>query len=68
MDRSKNRVVLAMGPDYLQPAFYQASYNLVPGLQLIDKKFVLRWDATSDSPKQSWWRDVLPQLPKLLKE
>jgi hypothetical protein len=68
MDRSKDRIVLAGGPDYLQPRYYQASYDLIPGLQLIDKKGILRWDATGHQPKHSWWRDLLPQLPVLMKE
>lgn len=68
MDRSRDRVVLAAGPAFLQPAHYKASYDLVPGLQLIDKSFVLRWDGTGHRPTHSWWRDVLPNLPRLIEE
>jgi hypothetical protein len=68
VDHSKNHFVLAGGPAFLQPPFYQVSYDLIPGLQLIDKNFILRWDGTGHNPKHSWWSDVLPNLPKLIAE
>lgn len=43
-------VVLAGGKDMVN----QASYDMIPGLQLIDKNFVLRYDASGHNPKHSW--------------
>ena len=64
LDKSDNTYVLAGGKELVSPA----SYNLIPGFQLIDKDFILRSDATGDSPKESIWTSLLPMVPKLLKE
>lgn len=50
LDRFPNMVVLAGGKDMVN----QASYDMIPGLQLIDKNFVLRYDASGHNPKHSW--------------
>ena len=68
LDKSDNTHVLAGGKELIAPEVYQASYNLVPGFQLIDKDFVLRSDATGDNPKESVWTSLLPQVSKLVKE
>lgn len=44
-----------------------ASYNLIPGFQLVDKDFVLRSDATGHSPKNDLYRELLPLLKSSLK-
>lgn len=67
-DRAKNQLVLAGSADLLQPAHYQATYNQVPGFQVVDKDFILRSDATSDNPKTSLWNELVPMIPTLVQE
>ena len=64
LDRAKNRVVLASRREMAGPA----SYNMIPGFQLIDKNFILRSDSTGHNPKHDLWKHLLPMVPKLLKE
>jgi hypothetical protein len=64
LDKFDNTYVLAGGPELIG----SASYNMIPGFQLIDKDFVLRSDATGDNPKESIWDHLLPMVPQLLKE
>jgi len=60
---AKHQYVLAGGP----ALHNQASYVLVPGFQLVDREFVLRWDATGHSPRHNLYRDLLPAIPDLLR-
>ena len=46
----------------------QASYDLIPGYQLIDKNFELRSDSTGHHPEDDLWRTLLPMVPKVLME
>lgn len=64
LDAHKNAYVLAGGPELVGPA----SYNLVPGLQLVDRNFVLRSDATGHNPRDNMWTTLMPMVPKLLEE
>lgn len=43
-----------------------ASYNLIPGFHLVDRDFVLRYDATGHNPRDDLWSDLLPAIPRLL--
>jgi hypothetical protein len=45
-----------------------ASYNLIPGFQLVDQSFILRADSTGHNPKDSLYQTLLPMLPKLLEK
>jgi hypothetical protein len=63
-DRGRFQVVLAGGPGLHN----QASYDMVPGFQLIDRHFVLRSDATGHRPRHSLYTDLLPMVPKLVAE
>lgn len=45
-----------------------ASYNLIPGFQVIDKRFVLRSDSTGHHPKDNLYNTLLPTLLKVIKE
>ena len=65
MHRS-NQVVLAGSAPLLVPERHQASYNLVPGFQLVDKNFILQSDSTSDNPKTNLWTELLPMVPRLV--
>lgn len=64
MDRSKNFVVLAGTEDLLGPA----SYNMIPGFQLVDRNFILRADSTGHRPRHNLWTYLLPMVPRLLQE
>lgn len=59
-----NAVVLGATPDLLGPS----TYDMIPGFQLIDKNFVLRVDSTGHRPRSDLYRELLPMVPRLLKE
>jgi hypothetical protein len=44
----------------------QASYNMIPGFQLVDKSFVLRSDATGHHPKNDLYSHLIPMLKRIL--
>jgi len=58
----KNRVVLIGKVDLRG----NASYNLIPGFQLVDRKFILRSDSTGHHPKHGLYNHLLPMVPTLL--
>ncbi len=62
MDRSKDRLVLA-GETYL---IVDASYNMIPGFQLVNEEFVLVSDSSGHNPKDNLYTKLLPELGKLL--
>jgi hypothetical protein len=64
MDRSKNRVVLTAEPHLVNPA----THAMIPGFQLIDKDFILRYDSTGHNPRHDLYRELLPGMRKLLDE
>ena len=64
LKRDANQIVLAGTPALANPA----SHELVPGFQLIDKKFTLRANATGAEPDDSLYADLLPMIRKLLAE
>lgn len=64
LDQKKNAYVLAGGPELIG----QASYDMIPGLQLIDQNFILRSDATGHRPHDNMWTTLFPMVPKLLQE
>lgn len=45
----------------------QESFDMIPGFFLIDKKFVLRADATGHQPRHNLWREVLPSVPQVMR-
>lgn len=63
LTRRSNTYVLAGGPDMIN----SASYNLIPGYQLIDKQFILRVDSTGHNPRDSL-RELINTVPVLLAE
>ncbi len=62
--RDRNQIVLA-GSRSMATA---ASRDIVPGFQLIDKKFVLRVDSTGKTPADNFYTDLLPLIRQLIKE
>ena len=63
-DRSRNQVVLAGKRSLLG----KASYNLIPGFQLIDKNSVIRSDSTGHQPRHNLFTELLPMVSALLWE
>ena len=64
IEESGNMFVL-VGEPYLIGA---ASYNMIPGFQLIDADFVLRFDSSGHHPKHNLWRELLPAISPMLKD
>ncbi len=62
MNRSKNYLVLA-APQAFQS---RATYNMIPGFQLVDQNFVLRADSTGHAPRHDLYRELLPMVRQLL--
>lgn len=60
----ENEYVL-VGEPYL---IGRASYAMIPGYQLVDRDFVLRYDATGHRPRNDLWRELLPAVAALLEE
>jgi hypothetical protein len=44
----------------------QASYDLIPGFQLVDRSFKLCCDSTGHNPKADLWREFVPMLKRML--
>jgi hypothetical protein len=62
---SSEQHVLLVGEDYL---IGPASHAMTPGFQLIDRDFVLRFDASGHRPHHDLWRDLMPAISGLLAE
>jgi len=62
MERSSDRVVLAGEPWLLGTA----SYDLIPGFQLVDRNFVLRSDSTGHQPRHNLYTHLLPMAGRLV--
>jgi hypothetical protein len=62
IEDSEDTLVL-VGESYL---IGPASYKMIPGFQLIDADFVLRFDASGHHPKHDLWRELLPAVPSLM--
>lgn len=61
--RIKDNEIVAISPHDLRG---HASYNLIPGFQLIDEEMTLRSDSTGHRPKDSLYETLLPMVPSLL--
>lgn len=62
MDRSRNNIVLVGDPGMIG----KASYNMIPGFQLIDESFILRADSTGHHPKDNLWDKLIPLAKELV--
>lgn len=63
LERAKNEIVLAGLPSMIG----DASYQMIPGMQLIDKDMILRVDSTGRSNQQhDLYRELLPRVRKML--
>ena len=64
IEESSDVLVLVGEPYLIGPA----SYNMIPGFQLIDANFVLRFDSAGHHPKHDLWRELLPAVSSLMGE
>lgn len=64
VDRAKNHIVLAGTKEFIG----QASYDMIPGFQLVDRNFILQVDATGHRPRHNLFTELLPAIPRLLEE
>lgn len=62
--RSAGEIVLRGDPSMLGPA----TYAMIPGFQLIDRDFVLRYDSSGHQPRHDLYRDLLPALGEMTRE
>jgi hypothetical protein len=62
MSNEDNVVTLVGQPEFIS----EATYNLIPGFQLIDQDFVLRSDSTGHHPASDLYRELVPSLKQLL--
>ncbi len=62
MDRGNNEIVLVSTDDLRG----KASFNMIPGFQLVDKDFILRVDSTGHRPRHNLYTQLLPTIPKLI--
>lgn len=58
----ENVRVLGGTPDLISPA----SYKMIPGVQLVDRSFVLRSDSTGHHPRHNLYKKLLPMLGELV--
>lgn len=58
----KGAVVLVGTPEMLGPA----SYNLIPGFQLVGRDFVLRADSTGHAPRDNLYETLIPAMREML--
>lgn len=64
LDQAPNTHVVVGDARYVN----QASYDMIPGFQVVDRAGVLRADGTGHSPKDDPYRAVLGSIPALLAE
>lgn len=64
LERSDNRVVLGAEPYLLGPQ----THAMIPGFQLIDKNFVLRYDSAGNSSRHNLYTELLPNIRRLSDE
>lgn len=62
--QKKNTYVVVPTKSLINPA----SYDLIPGFALLDKKGVVRSVSAGHNPKQNLWTYLLPMVNQLLKE
>jgi len=62
LENKPNRLVLVGTKSFIS----KATYDMIPGFQLVDKSFVLRCDSTGHGPKHDLYTDLLPMVKKFL--
>lgn len=62
IDQRDNHVVLVGDPRLIGPE----SFGMIPGLQLVDREFVLRADAAGRQAPDDMWTELWPAVGELL--
>ncbi len=63
LDPREGHLVLVGSPTL----FGRSTMSRVPGFQLIDRDFRLRFDSTGHQPRHDLWTELLPALGKMIK-
>jgi hypothetical protein len=42
----------------------KASWKMIPGVQLVDKESIVRYDSTGHRPRHNLWTELLPAVPR----
>jgi len=61
MDRKRGEIVLQGTSELIGPV----THAMIPGFQLIDRDFVLRYDSCGHRPRHDFYRELLPAMGKL---
>ncbi len=64
LDDRPNHVVLVGDARLIGPE----TYAMIPGVQLVDRDFVLRFDSAGRRPPHDLWTELLPSLSGVLAE
>ena len=64
LDERDNHVVLVGDARMLG----SETYAMIPGLQLVDRDFNLRYDSTGHRPAHDMWTELIPGLARVLDE
>jgi len=64
IDERPNHVVLVGDPRMLG----SASFRMIPGLQVVDREFVLRYDSAGRNAPHDMWTELWPNLAGVLAE
>jgi hypothetical protein len=64
LQKNKKQYVLVPKKDMRSTA----SFDLIPGFQLVDKNFILRSDSTGHRPKEDLYQTLLPMVSKIIGE
>ncbi len=62
VSKHRNRVILLADSSFIN----NASYNMIPGFQLVDRNFILAVDAAGHAPRNNLWEELVPQLGQML--
>jgi hypothetical protein len=62
LDERANHVVLVGDPRMVGPK----TYRMIPGLQLVDRDFVLRYDSAGARPPHDLWKELWPGVKGVL--
>ena len=63
LDKRPNHVVLVGDPRMLS----NATFRMIPGLQVVDRDFVLRYDSAGNAAPHDLWTETWPGVKALLR-
>ncbi len=62
LEERENHIVLVGDPRMLGPR----TYRMIPGLQLVDQDFILRYDSAGNSAPDDMWTETWPAVAGML--